>query len=602
MNTHPLLHAIHLPLRNPRQIAAALRNARLCSERASAPLITLFFCDLPDASAAQLPGDADLIRCVQSGVMSMNARRPGAYFFLVRRRSRSAELMTYLGEHQTPGVKTTLAQLLSGKNSLRFEASNFSPASLAGAFDAVLITHASLCMPPDLPARMLEALLSSGKAALRGEVVIPFRREEPLLARLLREGFTLDPPGIHENTHEPSAAIYRADALDGDFPACAADGCRFVLNELPTLEDLFFDALSNHLCMKNNRFLFPLLQLAVLLASAFFGWQWPALAALFLPELPSLLHPRQLPGALVRLCLLPRRALAAINALLYRRLSRFSFCVLCSAGSGNGVFFGLLTLFLAARSVGALAVCLPLSLLWLFSPAVERALSLPVRERIPLDEAEEKTLRTLTLNAFNALSPDAASPAHLLAVCAGCMLRELEADEAARRAQRMLGRFTPAGAFDAACLLCAAQFFAENMASCDAALRTLPSELEACAAVYRSDGENGVLSALLRIAQENMPSSEAERLLRSAGAGDAMDGLFLRTVPDVPALFPITHPHAFLRQAMGDTEKSDPPSEMEKANRFLILACAALNAPFYPLLLRSAVIAPYTPILDVCDI
>ena len=600
MHHQTLLHVIRLPLKNPQQIAAALRNARLSCERAKAPVTTLFFCDLPDGSAAQLPGDSDLIRCVQSGVMSMNARRPGMYLFLVRGRRRCNALKTYLGEHQSPCAKTALCRLLSGEAHGRFEASNVSPSSLTGAFDAVLITHATLRVTPDLPARMHEALQKSSEAALRAEIVIPRRLEEPLLARLLREGFSLDAPVAHDNTREPLAAIYAAGALGGAFPARTAQGCRFVLDAPPTLEDLFFLSLLDDLRDGDKRFLSAPLRLAALLACALFGWQWPALAALFLPELPALMRPRHLPGALVRLCLLPRRALTAVNAWLCRRFSLTAFCVQCSCTAGSAVFFGLLLLFLALRSAGALAALLPVSLLWIGAPAIERALSLPVRERIPLDEDEENTLRRLTLDAARALSPEAKSPEHLLAACALCMLGELEADEAARRAEGMLDQLVPAASFDAACCLYAAQFFQENMTQCDAALRGLPTALEACARAYRPRGGEGRLGALLRIAQENLSGEEAENLLRTAGTGDAMDGLFLRTAPDVPALFPITHPHTYLHQAATDAEKSDPPSETEKANRFLVLACAALGAPFYPLLLRSALIAPYAPFLDIC--
>lgn len=599
MPQHALLHAVHLPLHSPQQIAQALREARLRCDRAQAPALTLFFCDLPDASAAQRPGDAELIRCVQSGVMSMNARRPGAYLFLVRRRTRCAPLMTYLGEHQLPAVKDALNHLLSGDAHAPFEASNFRPTALAGAFDAVLITHACVRMPPDLPARMHKALLSSGKRALLGEIHLPLRREEPVFVRLLREDFSLHPQGVDKGGREPLAAVYAVGALADPFPVQRAQGCRFVLAHPPALTDLFSRALLSYLRTREIRCLFAPAQLAALLACALPGWSFPALAVLLLPELSSLLHPRKLPGALIRLCFLPRHALTALNALLCRRFCGSSIRVFFSVGSYSCVFFGLLTLILALRSISALAVLLPVCLLWLGAPVVERALSLPVRERIPLDEAEQQALRSLAVSAFHALPHEGRSPTHLLAVCAGCMLGELEADEAARRAQNMLAHLSPASAFDAACCLCAAQFFQEQMARCDAALRDLPRALNACASSCQQENNPGLLALLIRIAKENTPSNEAIAAIKAAAPASPMDALFLKTLPDDPQLFPITHPHTFLRlRKPGGHEKSDPPSQTEDANRFLVLACAALDTTFCPLFFRSAVIAPYAPLLD----
>jgi len=601
MKERPLLHVVHLILKTPQQIAHALRDVRLCRERAQLPAVTLFFCDLPDAQAVQLPGDADLIRCVQSGVMSMNARRPGAYLFLVRRRMRCNTLMMYLGEHQTPSVRETMHTLLNGIRVDRFEASNISPASFLSAFDAVLITHAALRMPPDLPARMADALHKSGKPALLGEIILPFRREEPVFARLLREGFSLLPPGVNRLESEPLAAIYDAAALGGSLPQTAAAGCSLLLDHPPVLSDLFFLAGISYTRAGSLRFLFPAAQLAALLVCALFGWQWPALAALILPELYSLFHPLKLPGALVRLCFLPRHALTAINALLCRRFAASSFLVQCAGSSGACVVFGMLLLFLAVRSVGALAALLPVSLLWLSAPMAERALSLPARERIPLNDAQQKTLRMMAADAFAALSPDAASPAHALAACAACMLSELEADEAARRVQGMLGCLVPGSAFDAACLLCAAQYFTDQMGRCDAALRALPSALESLARAYAPQEDEGFLGAFLRIALSNLPSPKGASQLAHASAKSPLDHLFFRAMPDLPALFPVTHPHAFLKHAAHDPDgkkKSVPLSETEKANRFLVLSCAALDAPFCPLFLRSAAIAPYTAVLD----
>ena len=82
----------------------------------------------------------------------------------------------------------------------------------------------------------------------------------------------------------------------------------------------------------------------------------------------------------------------------------------------------------------------------------------------------------------------------MLTACAGRMLGVLETDEAARRvasallqAQGLIDAIRadePEGApaveaSELACALASAQFLRENMGDCDAALRTLPTEIEA---------------------------------------------------------------------------------------------------------------------------
>ena len=113
-----------------------------------------------------------------------------------------------------------------------------------------------------------------------------------------------------------------------------------------------------------------------------------------------------------------------------------------------------------------------------------------------------------------------------------------------------------------------------------------------------------VFAALLRAAIHHLPTEDALAALRRCGAGDAMDALFLPGQPmQDRRLLPITHPHTFLRRALpaaSDTDtKSDPPLQCEEADRFVILSCAALDSPFNALFLRSAVIAPYAPLLDL---
>ncbi len=598
MENARLLHVVRLTLVSPPQIAAALRSARLCAERGRADAVTLFFCDLPDADARALPGDADLIRCVQSGVMSMAARRPGRYLFLVRGRRRDAAARRWLGEGQAPGARETVARLLRGEAAGPFPAANIPAGALSG-FGAVLVTR-GVSMLPDAPETMLRALSASAHPALRGETVLPRRREEPLLCRLLRAGFTLSPPlpggGAQE---EPPAAIYAPAALGGPAPQASAP-CPFFLTSPPALRDLFSREALSSARAQGVRTLLPLFSLAALLLAAWLGLPWLAAAALLAPEAAVIPRPRQWPCALVRLALLPRRAMLALSALLLRRARGERF-VRVSAGAGVGPVFGGALLLLALRGARALAPLLAVSLLWLFSPMIARALALPARERIPLSAAEHAQLRRLAGEAFDALQSDAASPAHLLAACAGCMLGLLEADEAARRAQAMLPRLAPKSAFDLACLLCAAQLLSDRMAQCDAALRPLPGEIEAAAAAAPAPDEGGSLAALLRAAWANAPAAAAQAALQSAGPGPALDALFLpRERMTDEAFFPVTHPHAFLARQRSGT--ANTIEETAPVHRFLILACAALNAPFDALLLRAPRIAPFAPLLDAVSV
>lgn len=596
-----LLYAVHLPLTAAQQIARVLRENRLFFEQAENTDAILFFCDLPDEKAQTLPQDADLIRCLQSGVMSMNARRPGQYFFLVRKRQKSAALSLWLGESQQPAPRLALHALLAGESIGPLEASNISPGAL-DPFDTVILAHACVHTLPDTPEKMRARLTSSGLGSLRAQVVIPRRPEEALLARLLREGFALLPPGLGGlmAEEEPAAAIYLRSALIGAPPAHAAQNCLFFLDQPPTAGDLFFRAGVRYAQRKDARSLLPLVQLSVLLLCALSGAAWPAAPALLIPEYRALLHPRLLPGALVRLSFLPRHALISLNALLQRRFSRREYRLRFSCGPGAGPFFGTALLFLAARSVSALAAMFLISLLWLSAPALERALMLPARERIPLDEAERRRLHALNESAFASIPHDAASPSLLLAACAGCMLGFLEPDEAARRAEAMLHRLKTENAFDAACLLAAGQYLTERMADCDAALRPLPTKLEALAILPAGYMAQSALDALLLAAQGALPLAVAKDVISRSSPSAGMDALFLprerRGASDL--LLPMTHPHTFLRALAGEQRKSDPPSPKEEANRFLILAGTALDAPFHALLMRSARILPYASLLN----
>jgi len=606
MDQSRLLTVIRLPLISPQQIASCLRIHRLRSEQETHGGPLLFFCDLPDADAQTLPADADLIRCVQSGVMSMNARRPGKYFFLVRKRAYSAALCMWLGENQATPVREAIHPLLHGISAEPPEAANLGRDSLKDACDAALIVDASLSMLPGTPEKMCNALYAGGASSLRGKIILPKRREEVLFVRLLREGFTPLSPytSARMTPEEPLAAIYTTDALNSPAPEKTAKTCLFLLEHPPTLSDCFRRVSLRFAHGKSFPDPTPIAELAALLLAAFLGWQWLALAALLIAEWPSTLHVRQLPCALIRLVFLPRRALIGLNALLDRRCFRSPYRLRLSCGSGVCPVFAAALLFLSLRSTGAVVISLSISLLWLMAPTVERALSLPVRERIPLDEREQRQLNHLTQDAFFRLSAGTSSPAHLLAVCAGCMLGLLEPDEAARRAEGMIPRLKTGSAFDAACILAAAQFFTERMADCDAALRALPAQLEQL--VTLPNGENGgILMTLLDAAYKKRSSSSALDALSQSPPDTGMAALFLprSQISGSDLFLPVTHPHTYLKRIRllaapdSETKKSDPFFPEEEANRFLILACAALDAPFHALLMRSARIAPYAPLL-----
>jgi len=592
-----LLHVVCLTLGPGAQSADTLLRPLRCLERGESGGALLYFCDLPDAQAATLAGDPDLIRPVQSAVMSMAARRPGQVYFLVRKRRKSEAAQLYLGQRQTPGVREILFSLLSGGAHPPFEASNLSPGALAG-YDAVLITQADLSFLPDTPRRMLARLRATGCSALCGRITLPLRQDEPLFARLERAGFSLSPdiPFLFRPESEPAAFLCDAGALCAAPIPAQVEDCVFVPGRAQTPGDLFARAQKDSHRAPLPALLLPVMQAALLFAGAIAGRPLPAALAVLLPEAACLPHPSQLPCALVRLAFLPRRVLIAANALLRRMLPgrKLSFSFVC--GPGAGPVFGAALLALALRGTHALAALLPVSLLFLASPAVERALSLPARERIPMTTEEQGRLRALLEAAFLSLPQKSSTPALALCACAACMLGFLEPDEAARRVERMLPQLRCSGAFDCACLLSSAQYLTEHMGECDAALRPLPARIAAAA---RAPGEeNGLLAAFLCAAMTNAPTQSALRSMRSTESGGAMDALFLPQERMPPALFlPVTHPHTFLAQSAKN--EKDPLPALGEADRFLILACAALHAPFHALLLRSAAAAPYAPLFDL---
>ena len=153
----------------------------------------------------------------------------------------------------------------------------------------------------------------------------------------------------------------------------------------------------------------------------------------------------------------------------------------------------------------------------------------------------------------------------MLAACGGCMLGLLEPDEAARQMMALLPDLSsaPLDAHETACALAAAQAIRERMADCDAALRSLPAQIErACA-----------------------PEAAAPWLADILDGAQARSALFLPLrrirVPSV-----VTHPHGFL--ALPDKAKTP-----DDAWAFLMLCDALCAHPFYPLFWRSPVAAPY---------
>ena len=311
----------------------------------------------------------------------------------------------------------------------------------------------------------------------------------------------------------------------------------------------------------------PPLRLLLLFFAAVSGWEWVAVLALLEPY--ALLHPRMLPAALVRLAFLPMTALCAVNAFFAHRLARSPLLrVRFPAGAQTPAacaVCGAALLPAAFLSLRALAPLLFVSLLWLAAPPLFRALTLPETERIPLSDAERARLLRLAREAFAAPVDHAAPGAAMLAACGGCMLGLLEPDEAARQMTALLPDLSsaPLDAHETACALAAAQAIRERMADCDAALRSLPAQIEcACA-----------------------PEAAAPWLADILDGAQARSALFL-PLRRIRVSSVVTHPHGFL--ALPDKAKTP-----DDAWAFLMLCDALCAHPFYPLFWRSPVAAPY---------
>lgn len=601
--------------RRAEDVSDLMRTLRAMRDAADSLLL---FCDLPDAFSAALPEDDALIRSLQSGVMSLASRMPGRFLLLVRSRSWDDAARRYLGESQPVRPHAVLAELMvSGHAPSALSAASFSPASLAGQFSAVLFLPASVACTPDVPRRMLAALGECGM--LRARVLPPLLDDEPLLSRLSARGFSLSAP------YAAAADLLARRNLSMDFDQpllCSAQAVsrltRRGLSICPLWEEAAFvrrrfstfreeehslerllssacrsplpahpdDALPKWLHALSPLILFtPLLRMLLVFLAAVTGWELPALLAFIEPY--ALLHPRLLPGALVRLSLLPVCAVRAFNALFAHGLARSPLirvrfpngaksptaCAVCAVALIPAAFF----------SLHALAPLFALALLWLCAPLLVRSLDLPARERIPLSAKEHQRLLVLAQEAF-ALSGSRAQPGSaMLAACAGCMLGFLEPDEAARRVQSLCASLPPLqnAPDEQACALTAAQFLREHMGSCDAALRELPAQIEAACISAESRAPSS----------RNFPDNEKKRdepaLISMLLERDSAHAALFLPLRLAHSVCPATHPHAFLRGTLPESA-----AESDGAWAFLFLCDAALGHPFMPIFWRSPLAMP----------
>lgn len=667
---------LHVLLAAPDSVARAqqaLRAMRRAQGKEKEHTL-LLFCDLPPADTARTPQDEPLLRHLQSGVMAMEARMPGRFLLLVRRRAWDDAARAYLGQAQATPPQRILAELLeTGTTQAVFEAASFSPSSLKDRFDAILFTRDTDACTPDMPERMLHALEACG-GCVRSRV-IPRRLDgEPLLSRLMAQHFSLCAPEtayrafLEKRGWAPEGdgpTLYARAALAaylGGVPApmqpCPlSEEALFVSQQAPTVADLightrvrFARAYAHRKSDEDPSRLvqaggllaqpvptalwgrlplfcavLPLVQMALLLLCAVLGASPWAFAAVVLPELFSVLMPRLLPGALVRTAFLPLTAALSLDALLAQLLARSGWLRLRLRGRAlqpSGCFLcGVVLIPAAFLSVHAVVPLLAVGLLWLSAPLLARALSSPVRERIPLAPEELEQMATLAEHAFWAAEQTPYPARRMLTACAGRMLGVLETDEAARRvasallqAQGLIDAIRadePEGApaveaSELACALASAQFLRENMGDCDAALRTLPTEIEALYLSLHVREDGGLLCALLQAAvSRQTPLSVMQR----GEGGMALDALFLpyrlmSSLPPEEALQPLTHPHAFLRAQLPSphAKKEETAASLispDEAQRFLILCAPALDQPFEKLLWRSPAAEPYAPLLSV---
>ena len=653
---------LHVLLAQPDSVSRAQQALR-AMRRALADdgRTLLLFCDLPPSQAVRTPEDEPVLRCLQSGVMAMEARASGRCLLLVRRRAWDDAARAYLGSDQALPAQRVMANLLSsGTAPVAFEAASFSPASLKGRYDTVLFSQDTEACTPDAPGRMRNAL-SGPVGCVRARARVRRLDGEPLLARLMVNPFSLSAV----QTAREAWMLRRGQATEADGPTLydvqtlisLYGGAPSIGHPCPLVEDALFVAqqtpsISSLAGQMRSRFArtyaqagaasedgenaeslpaartpsrlidlaaaaLPLAQMALILLAALTGFSPLTFAAVILPELASAFMPRLLPGALVRTALLPLTAALSLDALLCARFARSRLLRLRLRGRAmtpdGCAICGALLIPAAFLSVHAAMPLLAIGLLWLGAPLLSRALASPMRERIPLTEEERRQMTTLAEHAFYTAEQTAYPGRRMLCACAGCMLGLLEADEAARRiatsllhAQSLIASVhtdpdTPTPAVDAAELACAlssAQFLREHMGDCDAALRTLPAEIEALYLSLNVQEDGGLLCALMQAAvSRQAPLS----IMQRGEGGMAMDALFLprrlmRNLPQDSSLRPLMLPHTFLRAQVQGDEKSAAPDE---AQRFLMLCGAALEQPFEKLLWRTPAAEPYAPLLSV---
>ena len=642
-----LLHVLTACIASLSDAERALRALRHAAGRGTDSRTLLLFCDLPASSCARELGDDDIVRRLQSGVMAMQSRVPDRFMLLVRCRAWDDAARAYLGDeqHDTP-AKTVASLIVTGKCRASFAAASVTPASLKDRFDAALFVPVSLACTPDMPARMLDGMKRRNAFCACARTLPPMDSEESALERLERIGFSLSSVdaalGAHLGTRglcappiggkAPfEAALFSRPALEAlcdgrALPRAAlVEDCFFVRQEHASVYSLLANAQdsaarsfarqrendSPKARLACGAAMLPAVQLALLLLGGTLGLAPLCALAIVLPEYPALVNPRLLPGALVRIALIPAHAACVMQALLNHLTARSRLIRLRvtdgARGASGCTLFGAALLFAAFYGVGALVPLLPVSLLWLSAPLLFPALATPSRERVPLTPPEQERLRQMAVEAFDYAHESPSAPRRMLASCAACMLGLLEPDEAARRAQDPLPdagtSITPE---EQAAMLASAQFFRERMADCDAALRELPATIEK-RALSCNIPQNGVLGVLLRAAAETEPSAEATQALRVCQAvgedvpRESGDALFLplpllRGVSPEGVSMPLTHPHTFLK-APTLPLAAPGAKPADSAQRFLFLAAAALSHPFAPLLMRSPVVAPYAPLL-----
>ena len=304
---------------------------RLLAMRACADAL-LLLCDLPDAFAEVMPEDAPLLRALQSTVMAADARRPGRFLLLVRKRVWDDAARLYLGESQPLRPMQTVAALLDhGHAPSAFAAASFSPASLAGQFSDVLFCPADVSCAPDVPRRMLAALDDSGLLAAR--ILPPLADDAPLLNRLPGFSFSESLAALDDHLVRRRRARLVSGVLLASSKAFSAlekaswpDACplwhesAFVTDASPSLQSALqrmrrdLDALFRlpaPAALQRLMRVAPMLRLFLLFLAAAAGWAWLAVLALLEPY--ALRGLRR--GAAPRCVYQPARAHAAVRRL-----------------------------------------------------------------------------------------------------------------------------------------------------------------------------------------------------------------------------------------------------------------------------------------------